>query len=383
MIYWIIFIIILISCIYYDIFGLSVKKRETYVCIVLLLIALSAFRYRIGSDTLIYIDEFEEYETFWEIRDFSYFFSVNGRMCGWVFLNVLIKSLFYNYVFLQIFCALIVNIIICSFIYKNTDYVFTVLLFYYVGLYVFLNFEVMRQSLSVSFFLLFYELLLKKRPLCILYIILAFSFHESSLIYFLYIAFLFFPLRKDVLLFYFMVCFVSLVFRDIILNELIGLFSRYDTSNDKILIYFIEGSNNQNAFSIQNLLNVTLNLLIPFFFVYKNRMNPIVRPVLAYTFCYTLIYVIPIFYRFNYYFLLFFFVALIDVFCYLSSSFRQRKAILFFCVLCFVYAKGQVFFARNLDGDNHRNYVKYYPYSSIFDSTINRERERVYSSKKM
>lgn len=383
MIYWAIFVIIFISALFYDMFGYSLKKKEVYLYIVFSLIALAAFRYRVGSDTLIYADEFTKFKSFNQIHDITYFFSINGRMFGWVFLNVFIKSFFCNFIVLQLFCALIVNLIICRFIYKNTNYVFTVLLFYYVALYLFLNFEVMRQSLSVALFLLFYEYRIKRKfVLCFLLAVFAFSFHESFLVCFLYIFFLLLPIGKKFLLLWFVLCTLTLFFKDILFNNIVNMFFQTDNSNDKILIYLQDGLQYQDGFPIYNLLNIVLNLIVPAFFIYKNLSLPIVKPLLAYSSCYVFISIIPIVYRFNYFYMIFFFISIVNVFYVLSMKFRQQKIVFFLLVLCFVYVKCRIYFVQD-PNNNVCNYVKYYPYSSVFDYTIDREREKIFSSNNM
>ena len=87
---------------------------------------------------------------------------------------------------IQLFQAIFINYAISRTIVFNTKYIFTATLFYFVYLYTELNFEVMRESFAVGFFL--FSLEAYKRNLWFKYYIL------NKYLFFCFIYLLFFLL---------------------------------------------------------------------------------------------------------------------------------------------------------------------------------------------
>ena len=151
MIYLIVLIILLFFAIIYD-FGTADSGRDiSYYLILVGLICLSGFRYKVGGDTFMYMEEFPNLPDLSGLSNYET--GVNKRQPLWILFAAISKSISQEFYVLQIFHAIIVNTLIFRFIKENTKYIFTAVLFYFIGYYCYFNFEILRESLAISLFL--------------------------------------------------------------------------------------------------------------------------------------------------------------------------------------------------------------------------------------
>lgn len=162
MIYALIFIYIFFLTYYYDFRGGKVNKKIAYYSLLIIFICLSGFRYHIGIDTF-------QYRTYWDMYpDFLKFnwiediekFRGNSQTeryhAGWIIYVMFLRIFSKNFIILQISNAIIVNYAIFRTIKKYSPYPFlTLLLFACSFTFVEFEFELMRESIAVSIFLLF------------------------------------------------------------------------------------------------------------------------------------------------------------------------------------------------------------------------------------
>lgn len=151
MVYIILIAIILYGIYRYDFLNRTDAKLEIFSYVFILQICISAFKYRVGSDILVYMSEYDNYLPLSKLT-VSYVFDNANRQPGWIFLMSIFKSFSSDFFIFQFFQAVIVNYAIGRTIITNTKYIFTATLFYFVYLYAELNFEIMRESLAVAFF---------------------------------------------------------------------------------------------------------------------------------------------------------------------------------------------------------------------------------------
>ena len=183
MIYLLIFIYLLFLSIHFDILEQKKNKESHWTIAVALLIFLTGFRWRVGTDTVVYVWEF--YNVFPDLLHLqASSFSSIGRMPLWVLTNVICKTIWNDFLLLQ-FVVAFVSISINAYFIKKTcpSLRFFVLFCYFIGTYVFLHMDTLRESLAMSMFLLaILAFNNNKRKLTVWYAFLALMFHIYAFI---------------------------------------------------------------------------------------------------------------------------------------------------------------------------------------------------------
>lgn len=184
--------------------------------IIVLLILLAGFRYRMAPDSVTFEYEFNNiYPSIYKltlssITDLRYPF-------GWVFINSFFFT-FTNYIIFQIACAAISNLLVLSFIRSVSNKVFTVLLFYYVYSFCYLNMDVMREFMAVSFELFALSKLIEgNKKKALLLGIIGPLIHSFSFFFYIIIIIAYFESGKKIILIgCFLTIFVMAYFQNII-----------------------------------------------------------------------------------------------------------------------------------------------------------------------
>lgn len=148
--YIIIIALLIYLIVVYDIGKKKAGKVEWQWLVVIILIMLSGLRYHIGADTVGY--EYDFYKNTPELSNISF---AHGPVLQpfWALLMSMCKTIFGSFIAFQIIHALIVNLLIFRFLRKTTKYVFTALLLTFCVTWWNLNFEILRESLSVAIYL--------------------------------------------------------------------------------------------------------------------------------------------------------------------------------------------------------------------------------------
>ena len=132
----------------------NVKQKKiawNFICV--LLIIISAIKYRVGSDVVIYTDEYKEILPITR-ANWDYIFGNFNRQLGWMILVTICKSITPSFLLPQIIISIFVNSTIFNFIKSNTEKPFVGLLLFYLIAYAPYNFEVLRQSIAIAFFIM-------------------------------------------------------------------------------------------------------------------------------------------------------------------------------------------------------------------------------------
>ena len=188
MIYIISLVIITILSIYFDFYcnGKSNKASIFYNLLLIWFISVSGFAYNVGSDIPAYMDEYDGFCQFFSFYSLSDIFTFENRQPAWVLLNIICGAISDNFLTLKLIIASFVNSCIFYFIKRRTRYYFLGVLFYSVFLYLNLNFNALRQSVSIAFFLLAYlDFADRKYGRYCAWAICAFLFHVSGIISFI------------------------------------------------------------------------------------------------------------------------------------------------------------------------------------------------------
>ena len=188
MIYIVIGIYLLALAIQFDFRGKgsAATRKFHFRLAFLILVALMAFRYRVGGDTLRYMDSYEH--MYGAIDTFD----IGGRLQPlWLLLNNFLHSISPKFLLFQIVHVLFINTVFFSFFKKYSKYLFVAIFLYYIYPYFIFNMEVIRESFAIAFFLLSIDACLRKRWLIYyLYIAIAFLFHAGA-IFLIIVPFLF------------------------------------------------------------------------------------------------------------------------------------------------------------------------------------------------
>lgn len=374
MIYFLVFAILLAFTITFDYSYKGTSKRNSSrVAVVVSLIMLSllaGLRYRVGTDTLSYMDEYYKY-TSNDFRD-KYLF-------GWYLFISTCKSLHLSFYIVQLILALFTNYAVISFLRKYANHFFSSFLLYYVIVYPALNFEILRQGVCISFFLLSFAFLDNKSY--IKYYIcagIACLFHYSASVLLFIPLFSWIPINKKSGT-VFLAIIAIVVALSSLLKEQIYQFSMGLSFLEGRSFYYFSKVDTEEAFSIVPfVLNLTLNVVIPFivirYQIYSERVTNAILVVCLFS---MIIYIVsaymPIIYRINNYFQLFSLILFVDLFNYIRIHVKGRPFfVMLVLLLIFIGIKGRVYFA-NIEGTP--GYYRYYPYSSVFNEFKVSQRE--------
>lgn len=179
-----------------DIKGVK-KYANTYFVIAFFIFFLfAALRYNIGGDAVhmsynwykypvMFSDGwFERYQKMQLGQSF-----ITRYQPGWMYYAMFVRSINPNFVTLQIITSLLLNIAIFRIVKKYSQYPFlTLFIFYLTFSFILLEFEVIRESVAISVFLLlgFDNWVKKKWLLYYLANILAYLVHPSALLMFVF-----------------------------------------------------------------------------------------------------------------------------------------------------------------------------------------------------
>ncbi len=183
MIYLFTFILLLIPVIRFDLMQLKGNKQLWLYLEFFVLVLIAGIRYRVGGDTIVYMDHFEGYPTISELSTFDFENAVYNRL--WYIYNSVFKSLGDSFTLFQIVQALIVNTVFFRFFKRYSPFYFTAILVYFWGYYCYFNMEIQREVLAICVLLeSYYFLQNKKFIIYYLLCVLAMFFHTSAVIMF-------------------------------------------------------------------------------------------------------------------------------------------------------------------------------------------------------
>lgn len=153
MIYVVVFILLLIPVVKYDLMAKSGGENKWYYFNLIVLILLAGLRYRVGGDTLMYMSMYNEWPAFDELKYFDFETALYNPL--WYVYTSIPKSISDEFWVFQMIQAVFVNCVFFSFFKKySPSYYFSAILVYYVGYYCYFNMEIMREILCISILML-------------------------------------------------------------------------------------------------------------------------------------------------------------------------------------------------------------------------------------
>lgn len=382
MIYLFILIFTIVLSVLYDFLEIKKNWKLWYIVELIIFILLAGLRFRVGADSLDYLEFFEDYPKLDELAYFDFQGAPFNPL--WYIYNAIIKSIYDNFIFFQIIQAIIVNSVFFWFFKKYTNHFFTAIVIYYAVYYLYFNLEIEREILSICIFMLSFDFLIKKKYIVyILFFIVALSIHFSALIMAVVPLFLLIPkINWKIALSIFVLLILFLNIYDI--NPLL---SNILTGNEKMIEKFMTYSMlDDHTLNINGIIAYLLPIIL---LIYANgkiegtEINAKMQNLLV---IYILliglsIYIPAMFSRMQNYLEPFYIIYIVNsLFSTLKNSTLKEKinsyfvkfAILFFLFIS--YKSYTVDCSKYMLGT--KSYNLYYPYHSIFDPIIEADREK-------
>lgn len=382
MIYILIFFILIFFVYKYD-YKNHIRYRDLNVLLVTFIIILfSAFRYRVGLDTIRYMSFYPNIPS---VEDISFAYYILSRHEPLYFLiEVIAKTISPDFFVLQLIQALFVNLVIIYFFKKNTKYIFTSILLYYLILFVTFNFEAMRSSMAVAVFLMSYAFL-KERKLLIYFLFsaLALMLHSSALVLFILPFVPIIKINNSIFIYFFITLIISFIIGEnieTIFNQLSFTDNLLDKANN-----YLDSSYSGQVLTLKGVISsIIMYLLIPYFVV--KRLLIINNERLSYEFMIVMCIIVSIlaikvqlFERIRDFFMPFLILGFAEYLGTISFSktlnkFKRHYAVIFVSVFIFLKIYGQYF--GNISGIP--NYKRYLPYHTIINEKKSQDREYMY-----
>lgn len=403
MVYFIVFICLLAGIYAFDYKKISKGSLVAWCVLCAAFILIAGLRYRLGGDSIIYEDIYKKMPTLSQLEIFK--FNNSRYQPGYVIFTAIPRSLSPDFTYMQIFHAIVVNVVVFWFIFNNTANRYIALTFYFTGLYLNMNMEILREALAVCCFLLAWPAFRDgKWLLYYLLVFLACSFHISALVCLIFpltaipgIRFLF-RLGWQCLalcLVIFAICYT--LQRQLIV--MLGSITDNASILEKVQNYSKSntyGNLNLNIFGM--LEQIIKNILIPAAALWYMKkvargagdarltrwVNRIELLIVTGIYFAVMTLIIPISSRFNNYVALFNFVTVASCF-FTPLCLRKRKFRLpgyawtsVFLVVLFFNVK--LYFAASVVAKDHKFYSVYYPYYSRLDMKTDQKREEIFRS---
>ncbi len=354
------FFITILAAIKYDIGGhQDIKQKIIWYFLYGYLILLIGLRYKVGGDTLVYMEEYvwrknlSEWTFSWQ----DYYEPFYTLLCA------LTKTISDDFVVFQIVHAILLNSCLFYFISKSTNYRFTALLFCFIYYYLYFSTEILRESLAILIFVLNYKNFEKKKWGKYYFgVLIAILFHISAVVLVAFPLFrgLKFNWKYLILLFFSIVLFANI-------NSFFSLFTNADKIGYKLMLYednlLIKGGFLGTLLTIFSFCRFTV---IPLFFYLWMKKILKLKPQYESMIClYTLLGIgvwfnSVIFERFPNYITPLFFISvanvLVDSLKKKASISRKMMGVVFFCLIIIVYGTFPA-----------RIYMRWIPYYSIFN----------------
>lgn len=381
MIYLFVFLLVLFLTIRYDFTASSkINANFWYYFTLAVFIALAGFRYKVGGDTLAYMEYFKDIPFIWQLNKFN--FSQAEYEPLWIFFSSLSKSIINDFTLFQILHAAFINIVIFRFIKQNTVYRFTTILLYYLFFYAFFDMEIMRESIAVCIFILGYPYFKQKRWLKFyIYVLLAVLFHSSAIILCI------FPFMRNLKFKPLPIILLGSVFVVIILiPDAFKTLLTFFIFDERVSSHFTMYSNIK--LNIHGLFEMLLiYVLVPMFFIYLSR-NKLPHKSVFHELYFTYFFLAIIstgfsgFARFIDYLtpmMAIYFAILLNKI-YRDKYYMPFKRIVVTSLILLAFLPKLVYYYTDTSYITYgtRQYDRWYPYCSVFDKKENYKREELY-----
>ncbi len=359
-----------------------------FACIVLILVA--GFRYRIGFDTINYMESFES-PFYPRLSDFR-FGGDYGNDILWVFINSIGKSTSLGFYTVQLIQAAIVNIAVFWFIKRHSPKQFFAILLFFLFQWWNYCFEAMRESIAIAFYLFALDALICKNSLKHYYLrvwpaIFAHTFGFVTL---------FFPLIRylkinkylPVVFALFLVVLFSI--SDVVNTLVEGMTMMENAASAKATKYMESDIYGESTLSLAGIVALFISRVVPIMyivFVLHRNKDPKTDVFIPYLLCYILVVLLrmemPIFFRFYNYFEIMMIVGMTQAVT-IHTKIREYNitALTWIMILFMIVIRGYELTKPETDSTyDYKTYNRYIPYNSIFTEDYNEQSEFIFRSK--
>jgi len=393
MIYLFVLILLFFLICRYDIVGDERNRDFWYSFVLFIFIAVAGFRYRIGGDTINYLEIYYHDTHPLSELTFDDFFT-SGMEPLYVLLTSAVKSLGGKFYCVQILQAVVVNWLIFSYFRKHSECVFTCIFIYALWAYTLFNFEEMRASISLALCLYANDFFLKKKWLkgFSLYII-GCLFHYSTILLLLtpFLLFLKFNLVGVTFL-----CLAIPVgaLAELILGDYLVMLDMGDQISGRAIGYLNNDEYHGNHSIYYYLIDIgfyVFYIIVSYWYVHHRNIQSDILKLQPFLIIGLIFYIAKsnfgILTRYAHFYYPYFVMAISMMFVDLirsnivtMKSLAWARTLVFF--FPFFYLLFLTFMASppRMISKSYHNYQKYYPYSSIFDKGVNRDREKLFNN---
>lgn len=375
----------------YDIGGKEENRDFWYRFVLFIFIAIAGLRYRIGGDTINYLEIFYHDTPILSSLSYEDVFSSSMEPL-YVLMTSVVKTIGGKYFWIQFIQAFIVNVLIFKYFKRHSDCIFTCIFIYALWAYTLFNFEEMRAAISISLCLFANDYFLERKWLkgFFLYLI-GCLFHYSTILLLITPLFLFLKLNLVGVLILCLAIPVADIAEDAFGNYLL-LIDMDGQISGKAIGYI----NNDEFHGRHNILYYLIDIgiyvfyfLISYLYV-KGRnvgkdllsFQPFLIIGTAFFLAKSNFEILTRFAHFYYpYFIMFISLMFVDL---VKNNLIQMQSLAWirslFFFLPFFYMLIWTYIASppRMLSKSYHNYQKYYPYSSIIEKDINEERENLF-----
>ena len=372
----------------YDFKGRGDRNGSYYNIVYVLMVLMSGLAYRVGSDlvdyeTSYYLD-FKDGQTY-KIGDLL---NITRSQPGWILLSTFVYKTGASFTIFKLIQAFFFQYAVFSTIKKYTAYKYTALLLFFVYLFPHANFNVLRESFAIGFFLLSIPHLLNRNWIkYYIYIFFAFMFHSgAALLFFCPLVFYidFSSTRKVIVIAAVFFVLSLLAARSDLTNMYMSLV--YSTGSAGLIeqseFYLLE-----DRYALTGVTNIFKSLLfflieiLPLYYVVKKGSEGNKR-IIPLAFMYIIVSLIsnfvPIMYRYKDYTYLLFFLTLSTFLVDFSNKHLLKRGVLPVVLLFSLYFYSvRSYFAVN-EYYEEPAWIQYYPYHSVIDKGKSPARERTF-----
>lgn len=364
MIYIIILILIIFCVVHFDLLKMKNGYSIFYYFIFFILIATTALRYKVGGDTQNY---YKYFETFPKYEDIDLDFILNSYWNPlWVLLNSLVKSISDDFYVLQLIHSLIINLVLIKLINKYCKFKFIAILIYYIVFYLYFNMEILRESISISIFIISIQYLKDNKFLKYYFcVIIAILFHTSATILILLPFIKLLKFNKWGILISSLITLTIFIFQHNIASILIEGRNnqKYDTYSSIV--------SNYNGIIFNSIYYIIFPGIILKYYLVKNKIHLFNYLYLSYFMVALIVIFIPGFSRFINYFTPFMLVIFVKTLENITTDkfFKELSFITIFILLVMIFIPKVLYYKADTS-KYYPNTIKFnlwYPYSSIFN----------------
>ena len=369
------------------------KKADANTCYNLTLlwfIAVSGFAYNVGSDTVIYMEEYS-YANWKSLETIE---AGASRQPAWLLLEFLCRRISDNFVLFKLVIAAFGNWAVFRFIKKHSSFPFISVLFYGLFFALHLNFNALRQFVAVGFFLIGYDYLIDKKWIkYYLLVVIAYLFHSTALICAFFPLLMFLKLNKRSIGFLGAIVLVGTsVLLSMDLSSVIAelIFSNEDLISEEMMsrgeVYFGDNSLGSVSWSIFGMIRIIFFVGLYLWILFFNLSNERARKLdhslyVLFVLFYVLNFCVPIvFFRFLFYLQPFFICLLPNAVVKFADSLRNIKTVAVAVMIMFFSIEPIINLSTVSSKTGVPLIVQYYPYYSVFNPQIDPVRSSAFGA---